>query len=114
MSELSSFSIFLLHFKQAMYVDIEVTAATDPSTAMIESSVNLRAKAKISVCGFVCLMAVPLLAELMKSCLVWRISKLPSELPCHEFPETVKNSQEQLHYSHCRFPNRTAAEGVYQ
>lgn len=58
MSELSSCSIFLLHFIQATYVDVEITPATDPSTvAVIESSVNLGAKAKISVCGSVCLMA---------------------------------------------------------
>lgn len=52
-------------------MDVEITPASDPSTvAVIESSVNLSAKAKITVCGSVCLMAVVLLAVFMYSCFI--------------------------------------------
>ena len=52
-------------------MDVEITPATDPTTvAVLESSVNVGAKAKISVWGSVCLTTVPLLTVFIYSCLV--------------------------------------------
>ena len=62
-----SFCIFLLHLLHAIYIDVEITPATDPSTlVVIESSetVNVGAKANILACGSVAVIVVPLFAVL--------------------------------------------------